>query len=455
MTMTREEFESRFDSRTIAYLPGFVHAAQPLVIAVGTTAHSPAGHALLVSLVNQVARVHRRIVLVGDFNKPLLCKDLFGAATLAEATAGLAGAINPFIEIDVVTAPPAVEPVLTVGVGAEIEVELALGCDGWIALMGSEEPVGTDERSIWGGLLAACLGANAALHRIVGAGDLPVGSFSLWDYVRDSGLQGPPVTGPLDVGRVLQVGAGAVGAAVDFFLSFFGMDSSWMIVDGDSVDVSNLNRQLLFVARDAGFPLGNPVNKSRRAAEMLGSAASFSPRWFHEDEAVVEGQYDLVLALANDHGVRSALQHRQPTVLMHATTSRNWQAQLHRHVAGRDDCIDCRLPSGVPNFACATEDVRTVAGEHFDAAIPPLSGTGGLLLCAELFKLQEGVVVNKPHNFAAVELSIAIPRVQHKVRRCHQGCIVRRPTAVRQVIDANSRWRHLDGEFREEGKRKG
>src|SRR5207245_6073398 len=122
-----------------------------------------------------------------------------------------------------------------------------------------------DPTAIWGALLAASLGANAAFHRLRGMTELPAGIFSLWDYARLGDSQGPPAT-PLDVGRVLQVGAGAVGCALDFFLSFVGLGGDWLIVDGDRVDVTNLNRQFLFVARDAGSPEGQPINKALQAA---------------------------------------------------------------------------------------------------------------------------------------------------------------------------------------------
>lgn len=445
--ITREEYETEFYSRTVAYLPGFAHASEPLVIVVGPSAHTPAGHALMVALTNQVARAHRRIIFVGELDQPLLCADVFGAGTLMQATTGLARAINPFINVDVVATVPSSEALLTIGVGAETEIELALGCDGWLALLGPQAPVGTGNGSIWGGLLASCLGANAALQRILGKAELPIGRFSLWDYTRPSEAQGPSATGPLDVGRVLQVGAGAVGSGLAFFLSFFGIAGGWAVVDGDTVDITNLNRQLLFVARDAGFPCGKSVNKAQRVAELLGVTVSYSPAWFNHEETVVEGKYDLVLALANDFGVRSALQARQPTILLHATTSRNWQAQLHRHVAGRDDCIDCRLPPETPRFICGNQDVEMTAGQHFDAAIPPLSATAGLLLAAELAKLQMGTLVEQPHNFTAVDLFSATPCLQRKIRHCRSSCSVRRPPRLRQKIDAHSRWLGLDGEY--------
>jgi len=300
--------------------------------------------------------------------------------------------------------------------------------------------------AIWGALLAAGLGANVGLHRLRGMRELPAGIFSLWDYGRAGDSQGPRAA-PLDIGRVLQVGAGAVGCALDFFLSFLGIGGQWQIVDGDQVDVTNLNRQFLFIARDAGFPAGQPANKASRVAALLGLPAGASPAMYGDDLAVVNGSYDVVLALANDNGVRSFLQGRQPTILLHATTSPNWQAQLHRHAAGHDDCIDCRLPAGTPRFTCATEDVETDTGEHFDAAVPPLSGMAGLLLAAELAKLQAGALLETPHNYTAVELFGPQPVVRRYVRKCREGCRVRLPAATRAVVDADSRFRHLDPEI--------
>ena len=291
------------------------------------------------------------------------------------------------------------------------------------------------------------LGANVAIHRVLGRTELQPGTFSLRDFSRPGGRQGPAFSETIDVGRVLQAGAGAVGSALDYFLAVAGLAGPWWIVDGDDVDVTNLNRQMLFVARDAGFPDGAPANKAVQAAKRLGGVVDHSGQWFGEDPEVVERQYDVILALANDREVRPFLQGRQPTVLLHATTSPNWQAQLHRHVAGRDDCIVCRLPPAPPVFMCSTEPIETSSGQSFDAAIPPLSALAGLLLAAEPVKLQRGALIDEAHNFTAVDLKTGTPIVQRKFRRCRDDCAVRRAPRVRQDMDAHSRWVHLDGSY--------
>jgi hypothetical protein len=160
----------------------------------------------------------------------------------------------------------------------------------------------------------------------------------------------------------------------------------------------------------------------------------------------VQARYDVVLALANDRGVRSFLQGRQPTVLLHATTSRSWEAQLHRHVAGWDDCVVCRLPPEAARFTCAEGEVQAPDGDRVDAALPPLSATAGLLLAAELKRLELGALVEDARNFTAVGLTSPTPIVQRKIYRCTSGCGSRRPPAVRQTVDVHSRWLHLDGD---------
>ena len=446
MTMNREQFEAAFDSRTLAYLPGFEQATDPLVIAVGEVAHTPAGHSLVVALTNLVARAHRRLIFVGDLEKRLLCHDVFGAQTLEMATVGLARAINPFVDVDSTTEIP-MRRLLSIGIGVrgESRVDLELGCDGWLAILGARAPLADNGASIWGALLAAVLGANVAFRSIFSRPELRSGTFSLWDYAREGGGQGPVVIGPVDVGRVLQVGAGAVGSGLDYFLAMTGVAGSWCIVDGDDVDVTNLNRQIMFVANDAGFPQGPGANKAAQAANRLDASVGHSPRWYGDDPDVVDRKYDVILALANDRGVRSFLQGRQPTVLLHATTSPNWQAQLHRHVAGRDDCIDCRLPNKSAAFICSTEEIETSGGQRFDAAVPALSALASLLLAAGLVRLQRGALMDDPYNFTAVELTAGSPIVQRKIRKCRDGCAVRRPPQVRQLIDAHSRWLRLDG----------
>lgn len=442
--MTRDEFERDFYSRTLAYLPGFEADPRPVVVTIGGGAHSAPGHALAASLVNQLARAHRWLLICGDLDQRLQFRDPFGAQTLRQATVGLALAINPFIEVEEARELDGREPLLTIGIGAP--AELQVGCNGWCALFGEGVEVEMGSNSLLGAALASSMAAAVAFHRQRGIGGVPAGSYSLWDFGRQSAAQGPPFAGPIDVGSVLQVGAGAVACALDYWLHVLGLESPVTVVDGDDVDVSNLNRQLLFVAKDAGYPDGVARNKADVIEERVANIEAV-PKWL--DEADLLGRsFDVVLPLANERGARPLLQSGAQTVLLHATTTPNWTAVAHRHVAGHDDCIVCRIPADHdPRFECSTGEVAPATEERdaMDASLPFLSGAAGVLLLAETIRMQSEQLLERRENFGALDLSAPQPVVSAYRWRCADGCRVRMPDTPRLARTENSRWTHLDG----------
>jgi hypothetical protein len=417
--VNREQFLAEFGSRTAAYVPGADLDTRPVALSIGEGAHSPAGHLLLSALFNQLARAHSRLWVSEDLDRELLCRDPFGSANLRAATVGLAKSINPFIEIE--EEIPEQEPLLRIAVGCEVEGALSVGCDRWCATFGSGARVLDAPESLWGAALAACIASATAFKRMCGQSFAPSGSYSLWSGGGQGEDQGPAQPA-LALGRVLQVGAGAVGAALDYWLYAFGAGlEDWLILDGDLVDVSNLNRQLLYRSTDAGFPAGPAAQKARRSAELTGAGGRVE--FWGEDQAVIEATYDTVLALADERGVRAALQMRQPPILLHATTSANWQAQSHRHIPALDDCIVCRLPAAPVKLRCSNAELGEKA---IEAALPFLSASAGLLLAAELVRLSEGQIADSVIN------------------SCQAECQTWLPPAVRLGLAAGTRFADLD-----------
>lgn len=439
--MSREEFERDFNSRTVAYCAEYEADPRPVVVAIGPSAHSKNGHLLAIALINQLARAHRKLIILGDLNRPVECANHFSFDSLEGATAGLATSINPFIEV--ATGPSTdTNYLIRIGIGTQGDVQL--GCRGWHAQVGPFARVDDSATSLMGAILASCLGATAAFQRMMNSPWQLEGIFSLWDYVRRSEKDGPRFEGPIDLGDVLQVGAGAVGCALDYWLRFIGVSGSWTIVDGDRVDVTNLNRQLLFLAKNAGFPSGEPEYKSCVAASTLGAAALGSPAWYGEDPDIVQASYDLVLPLANERGVRTQLQSRAQTVLLHATTTQAWTAIAHRHIAGRDDCIVCRLPEDTePEFVCSTSSIGTE--KQMDASLPFLSSLAGALLLRDLIALQTGVLIDRATNFAAVNLRGAEPFTREYQWTCSDGCRVMMPSSTRLRRTKSQIFHALDG----------
>jgi hypothetical protein len=147
----------------------------------------------------------------------LLCRQPFDFDDLEQATAGLARAINPHIEVETASADRSGERLLTIAVGdGEHNADLEVGCEGWCALFGAGSAIVDQPESIWAAALASCLAGAFAFHRMMGNRFELAASHSLWEGGAAGNRQGPALTGPLDLGRVLQVGVGAVGSAVDF-----------------------------------------------------------------------------------------------------------------------------------------------------------------------------------------------------------------------------------------------
>ena len=144
---------------------------------------------------------------------------------------------------------------------------------------------------------------------------------SAWNYreANDADL-GPELPGPLDVGNVLQIGAGGVGSCLAYWLGAFGVSGDWHILDGDIAKLHNTNRSLGLFPHDAGWPAGLPRNKALAASELIGGISH--PLWYDQFDHE-SFKPDLVLPLANERSVRHLIACRGEPVLLHATTSRS------------------------------------------------------------------------------------------------------------------------------------
>ena len=186
------------------------------------------------------------------------------------------------------------------------------------------------------------------------------------------------------------IGGGAVGAAVVYWLMQWGNRSPWTIVDGDTVELNNTNRSLLVFPDDGGWPSGPRRAKVECLHRYLAEVESVHA-WY--DEAVETRRvFDTVLVLANERDVRTRVAARCDPIQLQATTGKSWLSQLHRHIAGRDDCVRCRMADiKEPRLGCSRATIGGSArAESADAALPFLSAASGLMLVSGLQRLQRG-----------------------------------------------------------------
>jgi hypothetical protein len=428
-----EEFYRQRDRRTIQLGGHADRLGTPIAVYVGAdAAASRAGQTCLLALVDLLARVHRHL----DLHIPPVT--LPDGTSLADAAAAVAYAINPHIDLGPAVADA---PSIAIGTGTAA-CTWHVGARGWLAILDRQPVDLTDQDcTIWGAMLAACLGSAATYWHVHDQRLAPI-RLSLWD-LRES--EGPNRSCPLDVGNVVVIGAGAVGAGLAYWLSVVGIVGNWTWVDRDRVELHNTNRSMGYTAADTGWPAATVGGyKAKLAAALCG--AEHYVGWYHEWMDTQPARPDLILNLANGRGVRHAIGQRTEPILLHASTSREYTAELHRHLPTYDQCIACRFPDPCePLFKCSTAPAPPLEHEESaDAALPFLSATAGLVLAAALAQLPDGPLITGRPNHWRIHLAPDTRLTQSVHWSCSKDCAAVQPRQVRQAINAGRRWASLD-----------
>jgi ThiF family len=439
------DFYCKRDLRTTEYMRNHPFEILPVHVGIDSAAASePAGQLALLALANQLARVHRHVTFdLPSSNISLRIRNLFAQPTLSATLLAMCSRIDPCGDFRM-GLPPS-RRTISIGLGSNPpgKYEWYIGAHQAVAHLG-RSPIGFSSKAatLRGAALSSCLGAAALFRSMVGLETIPR-SVSAWNYAEgtDAALGPESLTG-LDVGRVLMVGAGAVGASLVYWLNAFGVCGTWTIIDYDVIEVHNLNRGLIFTAADAGWPEGEPQGKAQILSSLLPDAR-WEPEWYDKSKFVQE-DYDVILGLANDRNVRHFIASRNSTITLHATTGENWLSQVHRHIAGVDDCIWCRAGEFTqPNFKCSTGGVELPSGAKTDAALPFLSAASGLMLATALQQLECGELAKQDRNDWRWDFASTHKMASSGFRRCRTECTRVSPLSVRQKIDKTNRWLYL------------
>lgn len=443
-----EEFYQLRDRRSVEYLSATLGNLVPVHVEIDSvTGGTTSGQLALLALANQLARTCRNIsFFLPDRSAKALARTPFNGTTLGEVLLTTVRQIDPCGDFAIRERPAT--PCVTIGLGSAVrrDCDWYLGADGSIAYLQRAPAAFVDvPGTLRGAALASCLGAAAVLREQLGETVVPR-KLSAWNYAEgDAAAPGPASLDVVDVGRVLMVGAGAVGGALAYWLHAFGVNGEgWAVVDHDPVELHNTNRGLVFAAHHAGWPQGTAANKAQLVAHLLSGAAPYD-RWYHECAELRDLKFDVVLALANDHDVRAQLTQRNAAVTLQATTSENWLSQLHRHILGRDGCVWCRTGEiKAPVFGCSTATVQQSDGSSSDAALPFLSAASGLMLATSLQRLMTGELGTDTANcwswdFASTYRMTSSPASLS----CRDGCALVPTQSLRIKLTRDTRWAHL------------
>ena len=303
----------------------------------------------------------------------------------------------------------------------------AAGWQAGISLEGPFPILRTENGNCIGAIAAACFGVAQVFKMALGLPDdrlLRDGVFDVFglDWT-DAWNAGPsPVT---DIGRLLMVGSGSVGSSAAYCMQLAGVTGEITILDKDVVKIQNFNRSPIFGRQTFG------LSKSEATAAHLsesGLRAIARPVWWNDYIEQQDRQtlpFDVWLPLANDFGVRFSMQNNGPPVMIHASTTANWGVNHGRHLPGTDDCLADRFPNeaSAADLICATGETIVQDG-RIDAALPFCSLFAGLLVTAELLRLQLPDYPQVP-NFALFDWYATLDTIQKWDKAPRPGCICR------------------------------
>ena len=429
--------------RTLRYTGGLQPTTPAGITSGPATTSTISGQIAVLTTVNILARTHPEIIVAFP-DAPLLIPSPAGGTTLTEACQRLAQAANPDVRMN--TATDITLRGSGIGIGHDAgPATIYAGGGRWTARTGSQpQPITPEPSSALGAGLAVTLAAGYIFRTAIGLPAVLDRGISLWSLMSTNQPTGPGTFGPVAVGSTWLVGAGAVGSCLAWWLHFTGVDGAWTVIDGDTADDTNLNRSLGLFAADAGLDGHEPAFKADAAAALIPEAIPYT-HWWDDWTATEPAAPDVLIPAANDYGIRPAVAAYGHPATIHATTSRDWTAELHRHLPSRDGCIACRLPEDAPAFACATGAAPSAGPDPGrDAALPFLSAAAGILLLSGLLQLQHGQWNTHDYNHWRLWFDDAPRPVQNSRWPCNQTCTSTPSAAVRRTTHQATRWYQLN-----------
>jgi len=185
--------------------------------------------------------------------------------------------------------------------------------------------------------------------------------------------------------RVLIVGLGGLGSPAAMYLAAAGV-GNLVLADGDHVDLSNLQRQLLHATPDLGERKTDSARRRLRALNPEVQVRTIAARLADGDLATEAGAADVVVDATDNFTSRFAINRAcraQRTPLVYGAAIR-FEGQL--------SVFDARDPQS-PCYRCLYDD--TVADQHetCDAigVVAPLLGIIGAVQAMETLKLLLGI----------------------------------------------------------------
>jgi adenylyltransferase/sulfurtransferase len=168
-------------------------------------------------------------------------------------------------------------------------------------------------------------------------------------YQRQILLFGEEGQEQLKRGRVFIAGAGGLGSPVAMYLAVAGIGTI-TIADHDTVELSNLNRQILHHDADVGRPKTASAGEKLRAMNPDIEITAIDRTIDGSNVVALTKGYDLIVDAMDNFSTRyelnrAAIHHRIPFI--HGAI-RGFDGQAMTVIPGKTACVRCIFPSAPP-----------------------------------------------------------------------------------------------------------
>lgn len=397
--MTPEEFRNLRDSRTQSCESNSDYRSAKVAIVAGRCVETEAGQMMVLTTAALLARFCYRLdVLVPDVPcilRPYKASNGFHSVIREAVTDA-----DPWAELGLGEQLQSDHTyVLQIGepVDGHLSPDFTIDANGWVACAGQGAiDFGCDITSA--NVIAAAQSATIGVaDAFKVATNQPAGvrvartyfSTFYWTLQSNPEDKAPSIAAalPLNLARLVIVGAGAVGSNILHFLRFLPhADTTVTVIDHDAVDYSNLNRCLPFGYKDVGLYKADVVTRQLLHSGI--DTTSFVGRF---DEYIGHSKHlnaDIVLPVANEHGVRWAIQSNIPPLMLQGSTGRGWTINVGRHIPSVDFCLACCFPhTSDTRMSCGAGQLPGESSGSADAALPFVSPWAAILVVGEMAKL--------------------------------------------------------------------
>lgn len=217
-------------------------------------------------------------------------------------------------------------------------------------------------------------------------------------------------------GRILICGLGGLGSPAAFYLAAAGVGVIGLL-DGDKVEVSNLQRQILHTTADVGR------DKTESARERLRALNPHVRLITHQEfltdeniESVIE-DYDVVLDGLDNFQTRLLVNRAclaTGKIFVHGGVQ-GFTGQVMTVLPGQGPCLQCLLPLAAANSAASGAEPVTAACLLEPGVIGVLPGVIGVLQATEALKYLLGIgdiISGRVLSYNALEARFITVRVE-------------------------------------------